>query len=440
MTSPISPTPVPPPGHTAASATAASADDASAVTGTRDTALPSDPPVTDDTPTVEIIASVDGSDGGSEVDLGRSAAVSHVGLVHRTNEDGFALRTVQPAAHPPDDHDSVDHDRSGGGTITIAAVCDGVSTAPGSGPAAVRAAWEAVELLAHIAGTMSSTSASSASASAASAPSASTMSAPPASAPASPGPCASRGAAASAASAVVDGCVNACQDQDGGGTHPDNGDDDHTGSAPGERDLLGGDTKPLGPRRHPAAGPGGTWQPGALRAAAAAAERGALASVVDRDDTPACTFVAAIVTGEQIAVGWLGDSRAYLLDRSGAHLLTADDTVAAEAVRAGLRPQEWAETGPGSHTITRWIGTSSPGALPHIVGCTPSRPGRLVLCSDGLWNYLSAPNRLAARVDELPASASALAVARHLTSAALAAGGGDNITVVVIDLPADDPR
>lgn len=204
---------------------------------------------------------------------------------------------------------------------------------------------------------------------------------------------------------------------------------------PLERDLAAGDTRPLGPRRHPAAGPGTAWQPSALRAAASAAERGALATALDSDNTPACTFVAAIVTAEQITIGWLGDSRAYLLDQAGPHLLTADDTVAAEAVRAGLRPAGTAETGPGSHTITRWLGTSSPGTAPHVVTCTPTGQGRLILCSDGLWNYLSAPKRLAARVQELPPEASALTVARHLTSAALLAGGGDNITVIVIDLP-----
>ncbi|MCM3885834.1 PP2C family serine/threonine-protein phosphatase [Frankia sp. R82] len=438
MTSPASPTPpLPPtPAGSPANGTAPVAHRAPT-----DSTAPDahSVPVTDDTPTVDIVASMVGNGGDDgELDLGAAAAVSNVGLVHQTNEDGYALRTVQlpparsdatvPAGADIPDRGSARVDgsayASGNGSlaghaesITLAAVCDGVSTAPGSGPAAVRAARDAVDLLAHIATTMSAAVLPADEAIAGGA------------GPGTPvdGVPATGGVAAHLAGDVTVGGADA-----GGADAGDVGDDD----APTVGgDFVAGDTRPLGPRRHPSDGPGTAWQPSALRAAAAAAERGALASVVDSHDSPACTFVAAIVTSEQITIGWLGDSRAYLLDQSGPQLLTRDDTVAAEAVRAGLRPAGTAESGPGSHTITRWLGTSSPGTVPHVITCTPSGSGRLILCSDGLWNYLSAPERLAARVQELPADASPLAVARHLTSAALVAGGGDNITVIVVDLP-----
>ncbi|WP_261560597.1 zinc ribbon domain-containing protein, partial [Frankia tisae] len=76
-----------------------------------------------------------------DLDLGSAAGVSDRGLVHRTNEDGFGLHVLAGPAGGP-------------AIATLAVVCDGVSTAPGSGPAAVRAARDAVDLLAQLAATL----------------------------------------------------------------------------------------------------------------------------------------------------------------------------------------------------------------------------------------------------------------------------------------------
>jgi len=175
--------------------------------------------------------------------------------------------------------------------------------------------------------------------------------------------------------------------------------------------------------------------PSALRAAARAGQQ-AITAPADGGPAPACTFAAAVVSGSWLTAGWLGDSRVYLLGDDGATLrLTADDTVAAEAVRAGLIPAPLAETAPGAHTITRWLGPDAAEALPHIAVLPLTAGGRVVVCSDGLWNYASTAAELAALVAGVPPHAGPLAVARHLTAAALRAGGRDNVTVVVIDIP-----
>ncbi|MBL7500461.1 protein serine/threonine phosphatase 2C family protein, partial [Frankia sp. CN7] len=173
----------------------------------------------------------------------------------------------------------------------------------------------------------------------------------------------------------------------------------------------------------------------ALRVAALRAQ-GAIATPPQGVPGPACTFAAAVVNGGWLTVGWLGDSRVYLLGADGGALrMTADDTLAAEAARAGLLPPEAAETGPGAHTITRWLGPGNADPVPRVASVPLTAPGRVVVCTDGLWNYVSAAAAVAARVADLPTRASALAVARHLTSVALRAGGRDNVTVVVMDLP-----
>jgi serine/threonine protein phosphatase PrpC len=57
-----------------------------------------------------------------------------------------------------------------------------------------------------------------------------------------------------------------------------------------------------------------------------------------------------------------------------------------------------------------------------------------VLCSDGLWNYAPTTERVAALVRAHPATTAPVDVARALTRVALAAGGRDNVTVVVVDI------
>jgi serine/threonine protein phosphatase PrpC len=86
------------------------------------------------------------------------------------------------------------------------------------------------------------------------------------------------------------------------------------------------------------------------------------------------------------------------------------------------------------HAITHWVGPDSPQRPPRLISIIADRPGRLLLCTDGLWNYVSTVPELTDLLAELPEEASPLSVARALTDAALARGGEDNITVAVIDV------
>jgi serine/threonine protein phosphatase PrpC len=61
--------------------------------------------------------------------------------------------------------------------------------------------------------------------------------------------------------------------------------------------------------------------------------------------------------------------------------------------------------------------------------------GVLLLCTDGLWNYFEDPDRLHRVLDGC--SDSAIEMARRLVDAALAAGGQDNVTVVVLPIGVD---
>jgi serine/threonine protein phosphatase PrpC len=172
----------------------------------------------------------------------------------------------------------------------------------------------------------------------------------------------------------------------------------------------------------------------ALRSAAAAAQKAVAELTADLPSGPACTFVAAVVSGGSATVGWIGDSRAYWLpDGAPGVLLTADDSWLAHTIAAGADVAVAARD-PRAHTITAWLGADAPTLDVHVTTVAPEGPGTLVLCTDGLWNYHEAPTALAA---ELPADAACdpLGAARALVAAALRRGGRDNITVAVLPLP-----
>lgn len=155
---------------------------------------------------------------------------------------------------------------------------------------------------------------------------------------------------------------------------------------------------------------------------------------------PSCTLVAALVERPAddittITVAWVGDSRAYWLAADGAvepaKVLTADHSWAVVQVAAGWLDAATANADPRSHALTRWIGAEGSFG-PEVATLRPAGPGALLLCSDGLWNYL--PDAAAIAAVALPelAKAGPLAAAADLVALALEAGGRDNVTVVVI--------
>jgi len=148
--------------------------------------------------------------------------------------------------------------------------------------------------------------------------------------------------------------------------------------------------------------------------------------------SPSTTLVAVVAQPGLVAVGNVGDSRAYLLaataEASGS-LLTVDDSWAEEMIAEGMVPSvAYAE--PEAHTITKWIGADVESVLPTVSVFTIDRPGLLIVCTDGLWDYFEEPSVLAGIVQH--AGSDPLTLARTLVEAALAAGGHDNVTVAVI--------
>ncbi|MFF5518169.1 PP2C family serine/threonine-protein phosphatase [Streptomyces coeruleorubidus] len=155
-------------------------------------------------------------------------------------------------------------------------------------------------------------------------------------------------------------------------------------------------------------------------------------------NAPACTIVGAVVTSGLLIVGWVGDSRAYWVpvDRSAPPArLTEDDSWAAQMVAAGLMSEAEAYADERAHAITGWLGADAYELEPHTAAFKPDRPGVVVVCTDGLWNYAEAAEEMA-RVVPLDAAARPLHSARVLVGHALDGGGHDNVTVALVPFPA----
>ncbi|MGW2780702.1 PP2C family serine/threonine-protein phosphatase [Streptomyces populi] len=155
-------------------------------------------------------------------------------------------------------------------------------------------------------------------------------------------------------------------------------------------------------------------------------------------NAPACTIVGALVTSTLLIVGWVGDSRVYWVpaDRSSLPArLTEDDSWAAQMVAAGLMNEAEAYADERAHAITGWLGADAYELEPHTVSFKPDRPGVVVVCTDGLWNYAETAEEMAEAVP-LDAAERPLHAARVLVGHALDGGGHDNVTVAVMPFPA----
>ena len=155
-------------------------------------------------------------------------------------------------------------------------------------------------------------------------------------------------------------------------------------------------------------------------------------------EDPACaTLTIALVNQEEIAVAWVGDSRAYFITRNGARQLTRDHSLLNRLVAEAHVTESEALLLPGSHALTRAIGGGGTGTSdqPDIAICPITEPGLLLLCSDGLWNYTPESAALYDLVRSLttipPKPGSLLRLAHGLVQYACTQGGADNISVAL---------
>jgi protein phosphatase len=144
--------------------------------------------------------------------------------------------------------------------------------------------------------------------------------------------------------------------------------------------------------------------------------------------TLACTF------GLSLILCHIGDSRAYLFRGGRLDQLTRDMTLVQVMLDAGLITTADAAGHRLRHMLTQCLGGG--GEVKADVHYLPLEPGdRLLLCTDGLSEMV--PDARIA--DVLAAAAPPQETCQALVDAALAAGGRDNVTVVLADFRVDEP-
>jgi protein phosphatase len=146
------------------------------------------------------------------------------------------------------------------------------------------------------------------------------------------------------------------------------------------------------------------------------------------------TITAAHVGEDEVTIAHVGDSRAYVYRGGDLIRLTRDHSLVGELVARGKLTEEQAESHPQRSVITRALGPEA-----HVqvdVESYPARAGDVfLLCSDGLTGMVPE-----ARVKPLLEQADSLEQAgRELIAAANAAGGRDNITVVLFRIDEVSP-
>ncbi len=142
------------------------------------------------------------------------------------------------------------------------------------------------------------------------------------------------------------------------------------------------------------------------------------------------TVTAALVLGQQVTIAHVGDSRAYAVYPDGRmEVITRDHSLVKRLEELGHLSKDEAENFPHRNVLIRALGQGE--SLEADIFTIPfPQPGYLMICSDGLWGVLN-ENDMFRMITDAPNLHRAC---QNLVEAANAAGGPDNITVILAQM------
>lgn len=138
------------------------------------------------------------------------------------------------------------------------------------------------------------------------------------------------------------------------------------------------------------------------------------------------TVVCAIVKSNAVQYAHVGDSRIYLFHKKALFQLTKDHSMVQELIEQGTITEEESYSHPQKNLITRALGVAQ-DVQPDCGEVALSDGDVLLLCSDGLSNYVTA-DEIVEVLEHVPF----YEMADALVEKALQAGGLDNITVLLV--------
>lgn len=142
------------------------------------------------------------------------------------------------------------------------------------------------------------------------------------------------------------------------------------------------------------------------------------------------TITAALVLGQQVTIGHVGDSRAYAIYPDGRmDPITRDHSLVKRLEELGHLSKDEVETFPHRNVLIRALGQGE--VLESDIFTVPfPQPGYLMICSDGLWGVINEKDAIRI-ISEAPNLHRAC---QSMVEAANAAGGPDNITVILAQI------
>lgn len=145
----------------------------------------------------------------------------------------------------------------------------------------------------------------------------------------------------------------------------------------------------------------------------------------------ATTLTAVLTDGRRVVLGHVGDSRAYLLHDGELRQVTHDHTYVQHLVDSGQLDEDARAGHPWSNVVLRSL-DGGPDPCLDVTELAVEPGDRLLLCSDGLTDLVAD----AEIAEALRSVEDAGVAAGVLVYAALAAGGKDNVTCLVLDVVA----
>jgi serine/threonine protein phosphatase PrpC len=139
------------------------------------------------------------------------------------------------------------------------------------------------------------------------------------------------------------------------------------------------------------------------------------------------TITAALILGDQAVVANVGDSRTYLLRGGKLEQLTTDHSIVARLFDTGMITEDEIYTHPQRNEIYRSLGAKANVEV-DLFNKTLQAGDQLILCSDGLWEMVRDPRT----AEIVTKSSTPQQACDALIDAANAAGGDDNISVIVV--------
>lgn len=155
------------------------------------------------------------------------------------------------------------------------------------------------------------------------------------------------------------------------------------------------------------------------------------ADVIAKIPDGGTTLTAAAIVGDLAYIAHVGDSRIYLITKDGEiEQITRDHSLVQRLIELDQLTREEANSHPQKNVLYRALGQSETLEVDALTRRLPPS-GRLMLCSDGLWNMVTEQEMAEIAMK----SSNPQEVCDKLVALANTHGGTDNITAIILQIP-----